>query len=138
MLKMKESISNLDKETLIKYRVSRAKETIKEAQVAIDNRLLFNAENRIYYAIFYIVSALSIKFDFSTSKHKQLMGWFNKNIVHSGKVPVRLNEIYKNALKYRQKGDYEDYVQFEINDVEKHYKDMLYFVSEIEKLIEKE
>jgi len=35
--------------------------------------MLFNAENRIYYAIYYIVSALAIKNDYSTSKHSQLL-----------------------------------------------------------------
>ena len=71
----------LEKETLIKYRISRANETIKEAESAFNNNFLFNAENRIYYAIFYIVSALALKHGFSTSKHHQLLGWFNKEFV---------------------------------------------------------
>jgi uncharacterized protein (UPF0332 family) len=49
-----------DKNSLINYRIQRAKETIEEARISIENNKLFNAENRIYYAIFYTVSALSL------------------------------------------------------------------------------
>lgn len=56
-----------DKEAIIKYRLERSKMTINEAKIAIENNQLFLAENRIYYSIFYIVSALAIKNNFSTS-----------------------------------------------------------------------
>jgi uncharacterized protein (UPF0332 family) len=121
-----------NKEDLIKYRIERANETARGAKSAIDNGFLFDAENRIYYAIFYIVSALAVKHDFSTSKHAQLLGWFNKNFVFTNK---QLHDIYKNSFRYRQKGDYDDFVTFKKEDVEKQYQDMMLFVSEIEKLI---
>ena len=44
-----------NKDAIIEYRINRANETIKKAETALDNNFLFNAENRIYYAIFYIV-----------------------------------------------------------------------------------
>jgi uncharacterized protein (UPF0332 family) len=64
------------KEGLIKYRIKRAEQTLKEAKWAIDKNTLPLAENRIYYSIFYIVSALALKFDFFTLKHSTLRGWF--------------------------------------------------------------
>lgn len=45
------------REDLIRYRISRAEGTIEEAELAIKNNKLSLAENRIYYSIFYIVSA---------------------------------------------------------------------------------
>jgi uncharacterized protein (UPF0332 family) len=47
-----------DKIALIKYRIEKAEGTIKAAQLLMDNNLLSHAENRIYYAIFYIVQLL--------------------------------------------------------------------------------
>jgi len=41
----------VDKDLLIRYRIDRAKETIKEADDAIKMKNLFNAENRIYYTL---------------------------------------------------------------------------------------
>ncbi len=127
----------LDKAALIKYRINKSKETIEAAKLLIDNNLLSHAENRIYYAIFYIVSALSLKYDFSTSKHKTLLGWFNKNFIHNKKLPVEMKNIYKDAFENRQESDYEDYKQFEMEEVKTHFERMQNFVNEIEKLIYK-
>jgi len=69
---------DFDKDELIKYRIERAKETIQEAELSLKNKSLHLAQNRIYYSIFYIISALALKNNFSTSKHVQLLGWFNK------------------------------------------------------------
>jgi len=127
-----------DKEAIIKYRLERSKMTINEAKIAIENNQLFLAENRIYYSIFYIVSALAIKNNFSTSKHTQLIGWFNKNFVSTDKVSKEIGEIYKTAFENRQEGDYEDFTTFELEDVKRDFFNMLRFIEEIEKLLEVE
>ena len=124
-----------NKSKYIEYRINRSKESIKEAKVALDNELLFNAQNRIYYAIFYIVSALALKSGFSTSKHMQLMGWFNTNFVKTKIVDVKYMKIYSKAYKFRQKSDYQDMVFFTKEEVESHFADMKVFVEEIEKII---
>ncbi len=126
------------KDLIIKHKIFKAKETIKDAEIAIKNQRYNNAMNRIYYSIFHIVSALSVKYDFSTSKHKQLMGWFNKNFVYTNKIDTKLYKIYSKAFSNRQESDYEDFITFLEEEVEEHFKDMLYFVSEIEKFINQE
>ena len=126
---------DFDKDELIKYRIERAKETIQEAELSLKNKSLHLAQNRIYYSIFYIISALALKNNFSTSKHVQLLGWFNKNFILTNKISKEFGEIYITAFQYRQKGDYDDMIYFEYDDVEKRYKDMLRFVDVIEKLL---
>ena len=125
------------KEELIKYRLERCKSAIEEAKISIDMNKLHLAENRIYYAIYYVVSALSLKNDYSTSKHSSLQGWFNKNFVNTGIISKELGKIYSNAFENRQESDYEDMVEFEIDDVKKDYENMLLFVENIENLISK-
>jgi len=60
--------------TLIKYRINRAEETLGDTKLAIENNRLHLVANRIYYSVFYVVSALALKKDFTTSKHSQLLG----------------------------------------------------------------
>ncbi|MHB8581552.1 MAG: HEPN domain-containing protein [Ignavibacteriaceae bacterium] len=96
---------------------------------------LSHAENRIYYSIFYIVSALAMQYNFSTSKHMELLGWFNKNFVFTGKVSIEMKNIYKDAFENRQESDYEDYKTFEIDEVKTHFDRMIEFVKTIEHLI---
>lgn len=124
-----------DQTALIKYRIEKAKETIRAAQLLLDNNLLSHAENRIYYSIFYIVSALAMQYNFSTSKHMELLGWFNKNFVFTGKVSIEMKNIYKDAFENRQESDYEDYKTFEIDEVKTHFDRMIEFVKTIELLI---
>ncbi|MBM2815528.1 MAG: hypothetical protein HW421_2290 [Ignavibacteria bacterium] len=123
------------KEAIIQHRIQRAKETIEDARVALETNRIKNALNRIYYSAFHIVSSFAIKNEFSTSKHKQLIGWFNKYYVHTGIVSGDLYKIYSLSFNNRQESDYEDFVNFEKEEVEKHYQDMLIFVSGIEKII---
>ena len=62
---------------LIDYRIEQAKSTAQEAEFLLDNDMLRGAMNRIYYSMFYMLQALSLKFQFESSKHSQLLGWFN-------------------------------------------------------------
>jgi uncharacterized protein (UPF0332 family) len=87
---------------LIKYRIERSKETAEEAEIAINHNKLKLAENRIYYAIFYMVHALSILGGFTTSKHNTLKGWFNKEFVFTGKIEKEFYKIYNRAFDKRQ------------------------------------
>jgi len=124
-----------DKQALINYRIQKSKETIVDAKLALDNNRLGNTLNRIYYSIFYIVTALAQKNDFSTSKHMQLMGWFKVNYIKNGKINISLWDTYKEAFDNRQESDYKDFVVLNKSEIEQQFDDMLVFVSEIEKFI---
>jgi len=125
----------VDKGSLIQYRLQRANETIKESEDDISKNYLHSAENRIYYAIFYSVMALALKHDFATSKHKNLMGWFNKNFIKTGIIEKEYGDIYREALENRIEGDYEDLKTFSIGEVNLDYSNMIKFVKRIEELI---
>lgn len=50
-----------EKSELVTYRIQRAKETLKEVDILIDNQFWTTSINRLYYACFYAVSALLLK-----------------------------------------------------------------------------
>jgi len=131
------TIDPVERKNLVKYRIERSTTTVKEARVSIENEQYFNAINRIYYANFYIVSALALKHGFNTSKHAQLFGWFNKSFVKTNLVDEKFGKILSNSFIRRTKGDYGDFVEFKEEEVEKLFQEMKEFVSEIEKLISK-
>lgn len=125
-----------NKIVLVNYRIKWADETLEEALLALTNNKLNLTANRIYYAAFYIVSALAISNDFSTSKHSQLLGWFNKNIVKKGIVPKEFGRIYLNAYELRQESDYEDLIEFESEVLEEKLGEITKFVSVVKVLIQ--
>jgi len=122
----------LDKEALIK----RSLETISEAEQAIQNNHLHLAVNRIYYAIFYAVSALAVKNDFSTSKHSILLSWFNGEFVKKQIITKELGNIYNIAFQNRMKGDYDDLIAFSKESILGNFNQMKLFVQKIKQLIE--
>jgi uncharacterized protein (UPF0332 family) len=123
---------------LIQYRIKRAEDTIDEAELAIKNNKLPLAENRIYYSIFYVVSALALKYDFSTSKHSTLKGWFNQAMVKTKKIDVSFGKAYARAFEKRQKADYDDYVTFSLEEVKLDLDKARRFVERIKKFITEE
>ncbi len=56
-------------EDYINYRIQRAKETILEVDVLIENEFWNSAINRMYYACFYAVGALLVKHGIETTSH---------------------------------------------------------------------
>ena len=124
-----------EKNALIEHRISKAIASIDEIDFLISNKKFLLAVNRIYYGMFYILSALSLKYDFSTSKHQQLIGWFNKEFVASGKVEPKYGKIIHNAYSNRSTGDYDDFAEFEEDEVKTLYNELKDFIKTIKALL---
>ncbi|MCU0343609.1 MAG: HEPN domain-containing protein [Ignavibacterium sp.] len=125
----------VDRNELIKYRLNRANETLEEAKISIENERYLLAANRIYYASFYAVSALAIKYEFNTSKHAQLLSWFNKNFVKNEIIEKRLGKFYLDAFEMRQESDYEDFVVMDKTSVDEKLKVASEFIDKISELL---
>ena len=76
------SIDNEDRLDLIQYRLSEAVETQSDVELLISHDRMRAAVNRIYYSMFYSLLALGLKYELETSKHAQLIGWFNKTFIN--------------------------------------------------------
>ena len=126
----------LHKEDLINIAIEKSKQAIKSAKDNIENNNLETAQNRIYYALFYIVTALAYKNDFITSKHSQLKGWFNKKFIYEDKVfEPEMIEIYNELYQFRQKSDYDLGYTPDIETVQESLVDVTEFVEKVKKEI---
>ena len=100
------TITEKDREILINYRIDQAHEAIEATKILIDNNKLKSAVNRIYYGMFYILSALALKYKFSTSKHQGIIAWFNKNFLKDKKIDRKYGPILSDAFENRSESDY--------------------------------
>ncbi|MEA3448662.1 MAG: HEPN domain-containing protein [Bacteroidota bacterium] len=124
-------INNNDREILIQYRLDQAEQTIGEVSKLIEMDLLNVAVNRIYYGIFYCLTALALKFEFSSSKHSQLIGWFNQTFIKTQQIEVKYGKIIRDAYKNRSDGDYAPFISFSKKDVQDMQEDMIDFIERI-------
>jgi uncharacterized protein (UPF0332 family) len=120
-------------ETIIKYRLERAKESMGDAKQLFENGSLHSVVNRIYYAMFYSVIALLLTRHLS-SKHSGVRALFNREFVNKGKLDKDSGRFYSEIFEKRQKGDYKDLVEFKREEVEIWLKKGEMFVKKIEKL----
>jgi len=93
-------------EDLVKYRISRSLETLREADAMIQNGFWNASVNRIYYACYYAVSGLLLKKNIETNSHKGIRQMFGLHFVQSGivsKVDGRFFSDLKSDLSTKNK-----------------------------------
>lgn len=130
MVSMRDNIDEL-----IDFRIQQAFETIPEVEFQIKNNFLKIAVSRIYYGMFYILLALALRNNYKTSKHQQLIGWFNKEFVKTGKVDINVGRIIHKAFEDRSDSDYGIFVEFEKAEVLQKLEDMKKFINVVRSLI---
>jgi uncharacterized protein (UPF0332 family) len=128
-------IKDKQRSDLIKYRIEQAKATKNEAKLMIDNDMFRGAINRIYYGMFYMLLALALKYEFDSSKHGQLTGWFNKTFIKEAVIERRFGRILREAFEHRQKSDYAVYIEYTKEEVQSKYKLMQEFLAYIEEFM---
>ena len=128
-------INDDDKRALIEYRLNQANEVISEVEQLIAADLLKVAVNRIYYGMFYCLNSLALKYDFQSSKHLQLIGWFNKTFIKTGLIENKFGKILRDAFKNRIDGDYAPFIEYSKSDIIDMQKDMKVFIERIESFI---
>jgi uncharacterized protein (UPF0332 family) len=120
-----------------KYRIERAKETIREIQDHIDNKYWNTAINRMYYACFYAVSALMTVNSIDISSHSGVRQKFGELFAKTGKIDRDLAKHFTELSEKRHKGDYNDFYDFDEETVLRLYPVSQRFIEQIEKILEK-
>ena len=129
------TLNDEDRELLIHNYLEKSRTTIKKVEFLVENSEYQLAVNRIYYGIYYSLSALAIKHQYSTSKHAQLIGWFNRTFVKAGAIEKEFSKMIRKAFENRMEGDYNVFADFSKEEVEQSLKEMKIVIQALEKLI---
>ena len=123
------------RDDVIAYRINRAKESLKEAKALEQIKSWNGVANRLYYACFYMVSALLMKSNLDSKTHSGTKTLFFKEFIKTGLVEKQWSEHYQQLFNLRTRGDYEDLITIDEEDVSPLLPETETFLGEIKKFI---
>jgi uncharacterized protein (UPF0332 family) len=120
------------KRELARYRMKQADECLDEARYLLaGGKSGRSVVNRAYYAMFYAVLGLLVFENYSSSKHSGIIGYFNREMVRTGRLPKSLGRALNEAFELRQRGDYREEFEIPYSLAEKVVVEAREFVSAI-------
>ena len=128
---------NSEKNELVIYRLNRAKETLREINIHIENELWNTAINRLYYACYYAATALLLENDIKATTHAGVRQMLGLHFVKTGKLSSELGKVFTDLFDKRHASDYDDFISITREDVEDFLPSVQEFVNRAEELLRK-
>jgi len=129
------SEKNYSKEEFVKYWIKKSNESLSAAEDELKAGRLSFTVNRIYYACFYIVSALLLQKGLKFKKHSGVKASLHRNLIKRGLIGEKEGRFYNKLFEARQRGDYIEFVHFEKEQVEEWLQQANEFVKAVRALI---
>ena len=124
-----------ERSELANYRIKKARETYNEVELLIVNELWNTAVNRLYYSCYYAIIALLVDKDIQAQTHSGVRQMFGLHFIKSGLISNESGKFYSDIFDKRQTGDYEDFIDFNREDVMNLMEPANKLISEIEKIL---
>lgn len=119
------SISKEHRYELVNYWLEKAEESIQSASSEIENDRLSFAINRLYYALFYSMSAILTAKGDSYSKHSGVRAALHRDFIKTGKIDKQIGRLYDELFNARHQADYTPLVEFDKEIVKEQYSDVI-------------
>ncbi len=132
---MKEKLDEDSKKALVTYRIQRAYETLKEAEVMKREAFYNAAINRLYYACYYAAIALLLKYDVQAQTHNGVKTMLGLHFVSTGKLPLKVGKTFGTLFEKRHSGDYDDFAYCDQELVDDLYPQAEIFIDAIAGLV---
>ena len=120
---------------LARYKLERAREELDTAELLFDNERLKAANNRAYYSIYYSLTAVLCLEPIAFKKHKDAIGYFNKNYVHTDRFPREIGRNISKAAKIRHASDYDEFYIASKEEAERQIQTAKELVDLVDKFI---
>jgi len=128
-----DSISS--KSSMVKYWIEKAESSLKSSKREFEAGAYDFSVNRLYYTVFYAVSALLLEKDMSFKKHSGVRAFFHREYIKEGLIDTKWGKFYDRLFEDRQEGDYTAFVEFEKDYVKEKIELCEEFFNEARKLL---
>ncbi|MDO5407380.1 MAG: HEPN domain-containing protein [Eubacteriales bacterium] len=97
------------REDLVKYRIETAKGDLKSAKLLLAANEFRGANNRAYYSIYHVISAVHALDGRAYKRHKDALANFNKDYIRTEIFPRPFGRRIAEAEEIRHASDYDDF-----------------------------
>jgi len=104
---MKETLDEQSRLGLMRYRIERADETMKEAAVLAERGFYNATVNRLYYACFYATQALLLKHHIAATTHAGVKSMLGLHFISKGIISIDHGKTFNTLFEKRHSSDYE-------------------------------
>jgi uncharacterized protein (UPF0332 family) len=131
------SLTDDEREAIVSFRLQKGMETLEEAK-GIATLGYWNAvANRLYYACYYVTSALLIKNKYAAQTHRGIIHLLGMHFIKEGVVSQDSGKLYSKLFELRQTGDYDDLFNLSESDVKPMISASQKYIDELINLINK-
>lgn len=120
---------------LCQYRIEQARESLKASKIMLDNKMVKDSINRSYYSAFYAMKAVLAIEEKDFKRHKDVVAYFNKMYVATGKFPKDLGRMIAKLQQLREKSDYDDFFVVSIAKAEQQIMTAEKVITEVDYFI---
>ncbi len=124
-----------DRNELITLRLENAQSALQEAKLLIDNGYWNAAVNRMYYACYYVVSALLISKGIHAQTHTGVRQMLGLHFVRTNLLSSKDNAFFSDLFAKRYSGDYDAYIYFDEEITKSLYPQAVQFIETVKNLI---
>ena len=117
------------------YRIAEADDSLKVAEHCLKEGLYKDSINRSYYAAFYAIKAVLALSTVDFKRHKDVMGYFNKEYVAKEVFPREMGRKLGTLQRLREKSDYDDFYIASREKAEEQFQTAELVISSVKKYL---
>lgn len=107
---------------LSRYRLQNANDTLDAAGLCLERNLYKDTINRSYYAAFYAVKAVLALEEVDFKRHKDAVGYFNRNYVATEIFSRDIGRKLGRLKQERESSDYDDFYIASASDAMEYHE----------------
>ena len=109
------SLTEKEREDVVKFRLEKANNTFAEIPVLIENKFYRTAANRLYYSCFYAAGALLINDGYEIHTHSGIKTLLGLHYVKENRIEKLFGKLYEQFIKTIEHLILKNQIAYEIN-----------------------
>ncbi len=119
----------------IDYKLKRADDAVRAAEVLLKEGLWLDCLSKIYYAAFYAVNALLINMELNPKTHSGTKSLFHKEFILKETIDKKFGFLYDTLLAKRFEADYENFALIDEKEVPEYLQRVKEFIIKTKEIL---